>query len=28
VPGFWTWVGAAIVVACGLVAMRRSAKRT
>lgn len=26
VPGFWTWVGAAIVVACGLIAMRRSAK--
>ncbi|MBL8833747.1 MAG: DMT family transporter, partial [Rhodospirillales bacterium] len=27
VPGFWTWVGAAIVVACGLIAMRRSAKK-
>ncbi len=27
VPGFWTWVGAAIVVACGLVAMRRSARK-
>ncbi len=26
VPGFWTWTGAAIVVACGLVAMRRSAR--
>ncbi len=27
VPGFWTWTGAAIVVACGLIAMRRSATR-
>jgi len=25
IPGFWTWTGAAIVVACGLVAMRRAA---
>jgi drug/metabolite transporter (DMT)-like permease len=25
VPGPWTWVGAAIVVACGMVAMRRQA---
>jgi drug/metabolite transporter (DMT)-like permease len=27
VPGFWTWTGAALVVACGLVAMRRSATK-
>ncbi len=27
IPGFWTWTGAAVVVACGLVAMRRSARR-
>jgi drug/metabolite transporter (DMT)-like permease len=23
VPGLWTWIGAGIVVACGIVAMRR-----
>jgi drug/metabolite transporter (DMT)-like permease len=27
IPGLWTWVGAAVVVACGLVAMRRAARR-
>ena len=25
IPGLWTWIGASIVVACGLVAIRRQA---
>lgn len=27
VPGAWTWIGAGIVVICGLLAMRRAARR-
>jgi drug/metabolite transporter (DMT)-like permease len=27
VPGVWTWSGAALIVACGVVAMRRAAKK-
>jgi drug/metabolite transporter (DMT)-like permease len=26
IPGLWTWVGAGVVVACGIAAMRRAAK--
>jgi drug/metabolite transporter (DMT)-like permease len=26
VPGLWTWLGAAVVVACGIVSMRRAAR--